>query len=140
MHIGTNSANEPDDPPYAPAGTPDVRTLVAWLAEALPAAQVAALAQAAIGAFEEAEPGSALEASLALLSDALHERLDADDSAEETAQERAGCDYRKAECVSDGEMVNGRWVCRNHRRDGFVLRRVGGEVVSYDTENLETWE
>lgn len=37
------------------------------------------------------------------------------------------CDYRLDDCVNDGEMIDGRWVCRNHlKRLGQVSDRLSG--------------
>src|SRR5690606_18357755 len=68
-----------DDPPYTPAGTPDADLLARWLAAALAPhpAVLSALAQRAISEYEAAPTGSALEATLGLLSDVLHAQLEA---------------------------------------------------------------
>jgi hypothetical protein len=64
----------PTDAPYTPAGTPSAPLLVAWLASTLAQrpAGLSALAAAALDAFEQAPRGSTAEATMGLLSDALH--------------------------------------------------------------------
>lgn len=74
--------SEPDDPPYVSAGVPSAELLAGWLADHLEmhkTVTLSSLAQAAINDAETASPGTNLEATLFLLSDYLHRRLEGDD-------------------------------------------------------------
>lgn len=72
MHYGF----EPDDEPYTPNGTPKVDILIRWLIQNLGPLTISQLAAKAINDFEAAEIDSDLEATLGLLSGALHNELE----------------------------------------------------------------
>lgn len=67
---------EPDDEPYIPNGTPKVDILIRWLIDSLGPVTIAQLAAKAISDYEAAELDSDREATLGLLSGALHNELE----------------------------------------------------------------
>ena len=56
------------------------------------------------------------------------------------------CDYRKKECTNEGETIDGKWVCSNHKRTAYSEKdlrecwnRALEVMVKGESQDFDTW-